>query len=163
MTLASKVDCMTEQPAHSHHSHSMSEMEEICRAKGIKLTEGRRQVLDIILSSDTPLGAYEILNQLSSIKSNAVPMTVYRALDFLMEKGLVHKVESLNAFLACTHPGDSHGFQLLICGECGHVDETCDSTLESAIQNRADSIGFKVGSAAVEITGVCAGCQEGEE
>lgn len=140
----------------------ISEIEQICSGKGIRLTETRRRVLEIILESDTPLGAYEILNRLSESKDNAVPMTVYRALDFLMDNGLVHKVESMNAYFACTHPGDEHGYQLLICGQCGHVVETSDPKLENAIRKQASHQGFKIANAAVEVTGLCADCQSAD-
>ncbi|WP_259779698.1 Fur family transcriptional regulator [Aestuariispira ectoiniformans] len=138
---------------------TLENIEEICSAKGIRLTDTRRQVLEIILESDTPLGAYEILNRLSESKNNAVPMTVYRALDFLMDNGLVHKVESMNAYFACTHPGDEHGYQLLVCGQCGHVVETSDPKLENAIKKQASHEGFKIANAAVEVTGLCSDCQ----
>lgn len=144
------------------NTDSINLIEHICADKGIRLTQTRRRVLEIILESDIPLGAYEILNRLSESKDNAVPMTVYRALDFLMDNGLVHKVESMNAYFACTHPGDEHGYQLLVCGQCGHVVETCDPKLENAIRRQASHQGFKIANAAVEVTGLCSDCQSAD-
>ncbi len=126
----------------------------------IKLTPTRQIVLDILKQKNAPLGAYEILDSLKGSKDNAVPMTVYRALDFLIEKHLIHKVENLNAYMACAHPSHHHICQLIICEACSKVIESCDKELENLIKLKAESAGFKTTKATLEISAICSDCQK---
>ncbi|WP_420547124.1 Fur family transcriptional regulator [Curvivirga sp.] len=127
-------------------------------AKPIKLTTDRKSVLDILKSSDSPKGAYDILDELKKVKSNAVPMTVYRALDYLTEHGLVHKVENLNAYILCNHPEHHHICQIIICEACNKATESCDKELASLVQKKAEDAGFKISKAILEITATCEEC-----
>jgi Fur family zinc uptake transcriptional regulator len=137
-----------------------------CTRRGAQLTELRRQVLRLILESDAPLGAYALLDRLKADRPGAAPPTIYRALDFLQEQGLVHKVERLNAYVGCTdaghahhHHGDhDHDHQFLICGRCGATTELTDHAVAHAISAAAAKAGFAVTKTTVEIEGVCALC-----
>src|ERR1700723_3579732 len=96
----------------------------ICAKHGAQFTELRRSVLNLILEADGPLTAYQLLDRLKETRKSAVPPTIYRALDFLIEQGLIHKIERLNAFISCTEGDhDHHAVQFLICGRCGTVAE----------------------------------------
>ncbi len=134
----------------------------LCARQGGRLTDIRRQVLALILGSPEPLGAYALLDRLKAAKANATPATVYRALDFLLEQGLVHKVERLNAFVECTeageHPHPHHAVQFLICGQCGTVTEMEDSGIAASVARAAEQSGFRPAHATVEVEGVCAAC-----
>jgi len=97
--------------------------ERLCAERGARLTRQQRTVLALLCASDTPLSAYELLDRMRADIRNPAPPTVYRALDFLLEQGLAHKLESLHAFVGCTHPEHPHAGQFLICSDCGEVEE----------------------------------------
>jgi Fur family zinc uptake transcriptional regulator len=137
---------------------------QICEAKGARLTDLRREVLGLILDADAPTGAYDLLDRLRSIRLGAAPPTVYRALEFLMEQGLIHKLERLSSYVGCVSHGDAdHAAQFLICRECGHVTELDDHDLQHALQDAAKRIGFTVGKATIEAEGRCANCAHAME
>lgn len=147
-------------------SHSLRSVElrlkkadAICQRQGSQLTELRRLVLRLILEADAPLTAYKLLDRLRDIRKGAVPPTIYRALDFLMEQGLVHKLERLNAFIPCTDSEHRHhAVQFLICKNCGTVAEIEDQAVSRALDRAAEKQGFLPESAVVELAGVCATC-----
>lgn len=117
-------------------------------------------MLALVLGSREPLGAYALLDRLKAQKANATPATVYRALDFLQEQGLIHKVERLNAFIGCTDAGDPHhhAVQFLICRTCGAVAEMEDSGIAASVERAAKLTGFHPAHATVEVEGTCAAC-----
>ncbi|QYU70386.1 transcriptional repressor [Leptolyngbya sp. 15MV] len=137
-----------------------------CRARGAQLTDLRRQVLRLGLASPAPVGAYALLDQLRAERPGAAPPTVYRALDFLQDQGLVHKVERLNAFVGCAGPaahgqcghGHDHPHQFLICARCGVTAELCDHRVAEALAQAARGAGFQPVRTTVEVEGLCAGC-----
>jgi Fur family transcriptional regulator, zinc uptake regulator len=131
---------------------------EICARRGARLTELRRQVLSLILAADGPLTAYQLLDRLKETRTGAVPPTVYRALDFLIDQRLIHKVERLNAFVPCAESGHRHPAQFLICRECGAVAEIDDDAAAQALESAAESKGFHPRNTVVEIEGTCAAC-----
>jgi len=135
---------------------------EACARAGGRLTEIRRRVLGLILASHEPVGAYALLDLLKAEKDNATPVTIYRALGFLREHGLVHKVERLNAFIGCSDQGDrhphGHAAQFLICRECGGVAEMEDAEIAKSVQHAAARSGFVPAHATVEVEGTCADC-----
>lgn len=104
-------------------SHALQTAEKRCQERGEKFTPVRRRVLELVLEADGPVKAYDLLEALKPGPGAAKPPTVYRALDFLMSAGLVHKVEALNAFVGCTHAHDGGGAELFICSDCGTVVE----------------------------------------
>jgi Fur family transcriptional regulator, zinc uptake regulator len=131
---------------------------EACAQRGAQLTKLRRLVLNLILEADGPTTAYQLLDPMRATHHGAAPPTVYRALDFLMEQGLFHRVERLNAFIACSDADHPHAFQFLICGKCGTVAEMEDRAAEKALERAAQREGFHLMNAVVEIEGTCATC-----
>lgn len=130
-----------------------------CAASGTKLTPLRRAVLELILAADGPLTAYQLLDRLRATRQGAVPPTIYRALDFLLGQKLIHRVESLNAFISCNAAGHhAHDVQLLICRHCGAVAEVEDAAVAHALHLVAEVHGFHPGSVVVEMKGTCAAC-----
>ncbi len=139
-------------------AQAMTDASTICTSRGARLTPLRKRVFEIIWQSHRPLGAYEILEVLSTDGRSAAPPTVYRGLEFLLEQGLVHRISSLNAFVGCSRPGHAGPGQFLICEACGIAAEVNDSGLEAAIDNAADSAGFSASGHTVEISGRCPNC-----
>jgi len=150
---------------HAGHDHgacvdtALAAAERVCAAGGEKLTELRKRVLELVWASHKPVGAYQLLDALRADGRSAAPPTVYRALEFLLAQGLVHRVESLNAYIGCTHPGERHATQFLICGRCGTAVELDDPRIAAAIDTSAARLGFEVGARTVEVAGTCAGCR----
>ena len=132
--------------------------ERVCAAKEVNLTPLRRRIFEIVWRQHEPIGAYEILAELARDREKAAPPTVYRALEFLQEAGLVHRLDTLNAFLGCDRPEDEHSGQFLVCGQCRRVAEIEDSVLSRTLQKRARSLGFRLQTSAVEIKAVCTQC-----
>jgi Fur family transcriptional regulator, zinc uptake regulator len=131
----------------------------ICEAKGARLTDLRRQVLGLILEAGSPTGAYDLLDRLRATRDGAAPPTIYRALEFLMDHGLIHKLESRSAYVGCVTHGDAeHAAQFLICRGCGKVTELDDHELTEALEHAARRLGFTVGKATIEAEGRCAAC-----
>jgi len=139
----------------------LARAEALCRERGVRLTPQRRRVLEILVASDRPLGAYEILAALSGPQGKAAPPTVYRALEFLLEQGLVHRLETLHAFVGCNHPDHPHSSQFLICAECGEVQELEDAAVAQTLGSAAAETGFQARRPVVEVIGTCAGCLHG--
>ncbi|WP_051212393.1 Fur family transcriptional regulator [Rubritepida flocculans] len=137
----------------------------LCAARGAQLTPLRRQVLRLVLAAEQPVGAYALLDQLKAERGGAAPPTVYRALDFLLEQGLIHKLERLNAFLPCVEAGHAHApgehdhpHQFLICRRCGGTTEIADHAAAHALEAAAARAGFRVQRMTVELEGLCARC-----
>ena len=159
---------MTSTPlaCHPHdHSHCVSDAlraaDALCARSGARLTALRRRVLELVWQSHRPLGAYDILGVLSSEDGRrAAPPTVYRALDFLLEHGLIHRLASLNAYIGCNHPGHSHQGHFLICRQCNAAIEVEQPAIGAAIQAAATEVGFAVEGQMVEVVGLCARCRE---
>lgn len=142
-------------------SQALAEAESICARQGVRLTVLRKRVLELVWQSHKPLGAYDILAVLSEEDGRrAAPPTVYRALDFLLENGLVHRIASLNAFVGCNRPEHAHQGQFLICRQCHAAIELEQAAISQAIVAAAAAVGFSVDSQTVEVVGLCAGCQE---
>jgi Fur family zinc uptake transcriptional regulator len=131
---------------------------ELCADRDARLTELRRQVLELVWSSHEPVGAYAVLERLQRDRGSAAPPTVYRALDFLMAQGLIHRIESLNAFVGCPMPDRRHHSQFLICTGCGGVAEIDDPQIDAAISRSAENKGFSVERLTVELQGRCPAC-----
>ncbi len=150
-------------PDHDHKrcSHdAMATAEAVCLERGQRLTAIRRKVLDELLASHKPLGAYEIIDRLAQRGTRPAPITAYRALEFLRENGLVHRIESRNAFIACVH---NHGagelVVFMICERCDAVGEASSADLAASLTSAARAAGFSPRSPVVEITGECSHCR----
>ncbi|MDO8271434.1 MAG: Fur family transcriptional regulator [Gammaproteobacteria bacterium] len=151
------------EPHEHDHGHCMAdalrEAERVCAQRGERFTPLRRTVFELLWSSHKPVKAYDLLAQLAVTHDRPAPPTVYRTLDFLQEAGLVHKLESLNAYIGCGEPGRRHQGQFMICEECGVVAELDDEVLTAMIDTNARKIGFKVNDETIEISGLCRQCQ----
>jgi len=132
--------------------------EALCQARGVRLTTQRKKVLRLLCASDSPVSAYELLDQMRTIVKNPAPPTVYRALDFLRDQGLVHKLESLHAYVGCTHPDHPHSSQFLICDACGEVTEIEDTSVAESLRAAGQALGFRSKRPIVEVLGTCAQC-----
>jgi len=137
----------------------LRDAEAYCRDANLRLTAGRRTVLELLALSPTALKAYDILAQLKRPGGKLMPPTVYRAMDFWIEHGFVHRIESLNAYFACGHPLHKHGCQLLVCLRCNCVLEVCDHDLQIHFAATADANQYEFERAVLEIHGVCPACQ----
>lgn len=134
----------------------------LCAERGTRLTELRRRVLELVLDRHVPVGAYDLLERLAAERGRVAPPTVYRALDFLVSQGLVHRVDSRNAFVGCARADGPHRACFLLCRDCGAAAELVDPALEEALAAIALRSGFEVTRQVVEIEGVCAGCRRQE-
>jgi Fur family transcriptional regulator, zinc uptake regulator len=149
-------------PDHDHGSctsAAIAHAEALCTARAQRLTPMRRHVLEALLASHKPLGAYEIIERLGD-RNRPAPITVYRALEFLRDNGLVHRIESRNAFVACVHNhagGDPVVF--LICEHCGAVGEAPGGIAAEALKASCRAAGFAPKSPVIEIAGICAHCR----
>lgn len=147
---------------HDHGScvaHALAAAEAECRRRGARLTDVRRRVLELVWRSHAPIGAYALLEILGREGFCAAPPTVYRALDFLLAHGLIHRIERLNAYTGCTRPGIPHAGQFLLCEGCGTAAELDDQTIDAAIGAAAARLGFTVHRQTVEVDGLCPACQ----
>jgi len=138
---------------------ALAAAELFCQARGARLTPIRRRVLELVWASHEPVGAYGLLDRLAAEGGKAVPPTVYRALDFLMEHGLVHRLERLNAYVGCAHRHGPHAAQFLICTGCGRVAELDDPDIGAALTGSAQSRGFSITRQTVEAEGICSDCR----
>jgi Fur family zinc uptake transcriptional regulator len=149
---------------HSQHDHSpcideaLEQARSLCEQRGVKLTQLREKVLSLVWSGHQPRGAYAMMEDMARDGRRVAPLTVYRALEFLEEHGLVHRVESLNAYVGCPEPGRPHSGQFLVCSRCGNAAELNDPLIAASIQAGAERIGFTVQRQTVEVSGVCPAC-----
>ena len=147
---------------HDHQScidRAMENAEQICQRQGQRFTTIRRRIFELVWQQHKPIGAYEVLEKLQQ-DGRAAPPTVYRALDFLLELGLVHRIASLNAYVGCVHPEYPHDGQFLICTSCRSYAELDVSSVSAAIETSARDSGFEVHHHTIEIMGLCPRCQE---
>lgn len=149
--------------SHNHDhciSHALMSAEAICRGKNLRLTPVRKRILELIWSSHKTIGAYELLDSLKRDTPSAKPVTIYRALDFLLAAGLIHKVESLNAFIGCNHPETAHRSAILICEHCHNAFELEAQAVFKDVTALSRQIGFNTRQVTLELRGVCADCQQ---
>jgi len=147
--------------AHDHEQcvrEALTSAERVCAERGVRLTPIRRRVLELVWESHEAIKAYDLLDKLGDAEGSAKPPTVYRALDFLLTQGLVHRIESENAYVGCRHPEHTHEFQLLICDDCRHVEEISVDGLSDSLKHQAGKQGFRVHSQTVEVHGQCPNC-----
>jgi Fur family zinc uptake transcriptional regulator len=150
-------------PGHDHDrcsTDAMAVAEARCHERGARLTPIRHDVLAALLASHQPLGAYEIMERVSPKGPRPAPITIYRALEFLRENGLVHRIESRNAFVACVHThGDGDLVVFLICERCGTVGEASSAPVATTLRSAARAVGFTPKSPVIEISGICTHCR----
>jgi Fur family zinc uptake transcriptional regulator len=157
--------CAAPDLAFATHDHAdcasdgLARAQEILATKGLRLTPVRRRTLEILLEGHRALGAYEVLSRLAAEGFGAQPPVAYRALDFLEEHGLAHRIRRLNSFTACMHMGESHTAAFLICRACNAISEAPAAPSRSALDNAASAQGFAIESATIEALGLCPSCQ----
>lgn len=144
------------------HGHcvetAIASAETHCADNGLRFTPVRRAALEILLSEHRSMGAYELLDRLHEAGFGSQPPVAYRALDFLVAHGFVHKIERLNAFIACAHPGENHSPAFLICRLCEAVAEAQSAPARGALGEAARATGFQIERTVVEALGVCPAC-----
>ena len=128
---------------------------ERCKARGAQLTPIRRDVLGLLHDTENGLKAYDLLARIKALRTNATPPTVYRALDFLIEQGLVHKIERINQFVVCRHESHQLPGLFMVCRRCGKVSELHDPVLMASLVQRIDDTGHQLACHEVEISTIC--------
>jgi Fur family transcriptional regulator, zinc uptake regulator len=140
-------------------AEAMDRAEVLLRAQGLRLTPVRRRALEILLEAHGALGAYDVLARLSAEGFGSQPPVAYRALDFLVEHGLAHRLRRINAFTACNHPGEAHHAAFLICRLCKRVEELQAGHLRATLVGDAGRAGFDVERTSLEASGLCPDCR----
>ena len=152
-------------PDHDHDrctAEAVAHAEALCAERAQRFTPIRRRVLEVLLESHKPLGAYEIIERAAASGGvRPAPITVYRALDFLRDNGLVHRIESRNAFIACVNNHASGELVVfLLCERCGEVGEAASAAVANQLKTAARVAGFTPKAPVIEITGICAHCRQ---
>lgn len=151
-------------PAFQTHDHAHCSGEVLARAEaqmlaqGLRLTPVRRRTLEILLEQHRAMGAYDVLERLAAEGFGNQPPVAYRALDFLEEHGLAHRIRRLNAFTACMHPGQAHAPAFLICRGCNLVAEAPAAPVRAALDAAAADLGFAIERSTIEALGLCPAC-----
>ncbi|MEM5313714.1 Fur family transcriptional regulator [Paraburkholderia sp. JHI869] len=171
---ASALHSHTEAHDHAHdhgHAHShdgaqgaslesaLAMAEAYCRERGEKLTPIRRKVLELLLASGRATKAYSLLDEMRQIHPGSAPPTVYRALDFLLSAGLIHRIESINAFAVCHDLTQCQHGILVVCQQCGNVTELHEPKLRQALVAQIEAAGYRLAGDGIELKGLCAQCQ----
>lgn len=153
-------------PFRGGHDHdqclarALENAERVCRSRGLRFTALRRNTLELVWRSHKPVGAYDVIEGLRRLGHRPAPPTAYRALEFLHQAGLIHRIESLNAFVGCADPESAHAGQFFICDQCHRVAEIDDAGVNQQIARHADELGFATSDQTIEIHGRCADCRE---
>lgn len=140
--------------------NSIQQAEQYCQENGLNFTPVRRKVLEILLQKNTAIGAYEILDLLREAGFKNQPPVAYRALEFLVQNGFAHKIEQLNSFIGCMHPGKDHSPAFMICRNCDSVSEEEALTRNFSVSQIASKAGFTVEKAIIEARGLCNSCAD---
>lgn len=148
---------------HDHDScriKAFQTADKLCTERGAQLTPIRRKALELIWESHRAVKAYDLLDQMKPLQQSAKPATVYRALDFLLEQGLIHRIESLNAYIGCSCSDQQHEQLLLICVECHQVEERPGKMVMAAVSRELEQAQFTVHKKAIEVQGICKHCKQ---
>ncbi|WP_430460663.1 Fur family transcriptional regulator [Thalassolituus sp. LLYu03] len=149
--------------SHDHHAcidSAVAKARQLCEAKGVRLTPIRQRVLELVWANHKPVGAYDLLPGLAADGFNSAPPTVYRALDFLLELGLVHRIASLNAYIGCDHPGEEHPTCFFVCRACGQAQELDAAKVSSVARQAEEALGVVVEQQITELLGLCPACRK---
>ncbi len=138
---------------------ALEHAEQVCLARGARLTPIRKAVLAEIWAGHEATKAYDLISRLSTVGNVIKPPTIYRALDFLLAHGLIHRIESLNAFIGCDHPEIAHQAILMICDHCGTINEQSSEALNQLLSQISDVQQFKISRQSIELHGTCSHCQ----
>ncbi len=146
-------------PSAEHVAGALAVAEALCAERGKRFTPIRRKVLELLLQHRRSLKAYELLDEIRAVHPNATPPTVYRALDFLLDEGLVHKVDSLNTFIACGDAAGAPHNLLVVCTRCGAVAEIHDDVVRNRLAHRIEHAGYRLAGQEMEVKALCGACQ----
>jgi len=138
---------------------ALAQAQRICTMRGARLTPVRQRVLELILQSDQPIGAYALLAELQRGRGKLGPPTVYRALEFLLAHGLIHKIETSSAFIACCDIEHPHESQFMICKDCGATEEVRDEAIVQSLRELGEGRGFAIERQIIEARGLCPACR----
>jgi Fur family zinc uptake transcriptional regulator len=153
------------EKAFSHHNHqkcqtsAVAQARSLCEKEGVRFTKLREHVFALIWQSHKPITAYQLLDQIKDGDFSATPPTVYRTLDFLLEQGLIHRINSLNAFIGCCQPGNRHTGTFIICEECEQAEEVTNEDINKVIKSVSAQHHFEMKRYVTEIYGLCPQCQ----
>jgi Fur family zinc uptake transcriptional regulator len=148
---------------HDHEAcavEAMNAARAVCEQRGLRLTPVRARALEILLEGHRALGAYDLLERLKAEGLGSQPPVAYRALDFLVRHGFAHRIEKLNAYVACLHPAAAHDAAFLICRGCGSVAEATVMPRRGALGEGAKRLGFEIERVVVEAEGLCPACRD---
>jgi len=150
---------------HQPHDHgrcinaALNRAEELCAATKARLTPTRKSVLQLLWQSHQPLGAYQLQDQLAKLSGKSIaPPTIYRAIEFLLQLGLIHRIASLNAYIGCPFPGSDHSNLFMICSQCGSAAEVAHNSLNELLQKASDKANFTLQDQTLELFGLCPNC-----
>ena len=138
---------------------ALARVQQICAGRGVRLTPVRRRVLELILGAPQPIGAYALLAELQRERGKLGPPTIYRALDFLLAGKLIHKIESVSAYVACADVEHPHESQFMICDDCGATEEIRDQEIVDSLRRLGEGRGFAVARQVIEARGLCPACR----
>lgn len=161
-----KANTASAEVAFIRHDHrrcrrsAIQAVESLCEERSLRLTPARLRTLEILLESHEALGAYQVLEKLSASGYGEKPPQVYRALSFLIEQGFAHKIERLNAFVACTEPLVCCNPCFLVCDDCGRVAERSVPTASKQLAAAANQLGFSTQESVIELAGTCKQCED---
>ncbi|MGX5736254.1 Fur family transcriptional regulator [Bosea thiooxidans] len=153
--------CRHAQDHRAHAAEALARAERICKERGLRLTPIRRQALEALQADHRPVGAYDLADRISPAGGRRLaPISIYRALDFLVEQGFVHRLSSKNAYIACLHGhGADDVVAFLICEACGGVDEDSSPAMKKAVAAITEIRQFSPSHQMVEIVGLCEHCR----
>lgn len=137
----------------------MQAVQQACELRGLRLTPLRAQVLALVAAAGKPVKAYDLLDRMKAENGSSAPPTVYRALDFLLEQGFIHRLASINAFVSCHHPQVRHSVPFLICDRCQNAIELEDERIARLLESQAEAHGFATRAQVLEVHGVCRACR----
>lgn len=150
---------------HQPHDHrrcinaALDRAKELCETQNLRLTPARESVLRLLWASHRPLGAYQLQDQLAKISGKSIaPPTIYRAVEFLLKVGLIHRIASLNAYIGCPFPGSEHSNLFLICTDCGCVAEVADKGINGQLSDISEKTNFTLQDQSLELYGLCPNC-----
>jgi Fur family zinc uptake transcriptional regulator len=149
---------MTEHERAGLVDQGLREAEVICARHGVRLTKLRRAILELLLAASSPIKAYDLIERMRDKGERLTPATVYRTLDFLLQYGLAHRINSLNAFVPCTGSHEEQALLIFVCSECRHTEELEDQTLYAAMRARLGELGMSLRDNCIEIQGTCRNC-----
>ncbi len=154
------ADPCTDPAQHVHDAGGyVQAVEQACETRGLRLTPLRAQVLRLVAAAGRPVKAYDLLDLMKVESGSTAPPTVYRALDFLLEQGFIHRLASINAFVGCHHPGSAaHAVPFLICDRCQSATELEDPGIVDALETAARGLGFAPRAQTLEMHGLCSAC-----